>query len=202
MTHPGVLVRLTGQPPIGAKVYYLQKLRCNLCGKVFTAAPPAGVGDEKYDATVGSMIALLKYGTGMPFNRAEKLQGNLGIPLPASTQWDIVRDQAERVEPAFAELLDQAAQGDVLYNDDTTVKILELMGTRGGQAALTEDAAATATDSAEVPAEDAAAGSVQEAQGGAHGHVHLGHRARRATAAGSRCSSAAASTPARTSRTC
>ena len=43
------------------------------------------------------MIALLKYGTGMPFNREEKLQGNLGIPLPASTQWEIVDAQAEQL---------------------------------------------------------------------------------------------------------
>ena len=54
------------------------------------AEPPEGAGEKKYDATVGSMIALLKYGSGMPFNRAEKLQEGLGIPLPASTQWDIV----------------------------------------------------------------------------------------------------------------
>ena len=87
---PGVLVRLMGQAPVGAKVYYLQKLRCELCGVVFTAEPPAGA-DVKYDATAGSMIAVLKYGSGMPFNRAEKLQASLGIPLPASTQWDIVR---------------------------------------------------------------------------------------------------------------
>ena len=162
MKHPGVLVRLTGQPPIGAKVYYLQKLRCGLCGVLFTAAPPAGVGEQKRDATVGSMIALLKYGAGTPFHRAEKLQANLGIPLPASTQWDIVRAKAERVEPAFDEFLDQAAQGDVVYNDDTTVKILEAMGARGGQAALAEDAADAVTDSAEVPAEDAAAGPAKE----------------------------------------
>ena len=31
---PGVLVRLIGQAPVGAKVYYLQKLRCNVCGVV------------------------------------------------------------------------------------------------------------------------------------------------------------------------
>ena len=74
------------------------------------------------------MIALLKYGSGMPFNRFEGLQGNLGIPLPASTQWDIVRTKAKHIEPAYAELLRQGGQGDVVYNDDTTVKILELMG--------------------------------------------------------------------------
>jgi len=146
---PGVLVRLVGRAPVGAKVYYLQKLRCNLCGVVLAAEPPEGAGAEKYDATVGSMIALLKYGTGMPFNRAEKVQGSLGIPLPASTQWDIVAAQAERAEPVFEEFVRQAAQGEVVHNDDTTIKILELMGDRGRKAALTEGAA---EDAAEEPA--------------------------------------------------
>jgi transposase len=154
---PGVVVRLVGQAPVGAKVYYLQKLRCNLCGVVFTAKPPEGTGEQKCDATVASMIALLKYGTGMPFNRAATLQASLGIPLPASTQWDIVAAQAEFAEPIFIELTRQAAQGDVVYNDDTTIKILELMGQRVRQTALAEESAGAAVeDSAETPAEDLA----------------------------------------------
>src|SRR5581483_3241625 len=52
---PGVLVRITGQPPLAAKIYRLQKLRCHLCGQVFTAAAPAAAGNGKYDATSGSM---------------------------------------------------------------------------------------------------------------------------------------------------
>jgi transposase len=60
---PGVLVRLVGQSPIQAKIYELQKLRCNLCSEVFTAQAPEEIGTEKYDATAGSMVALLKYGT-------------------------------------------------------------------------------------------------------------------------------------------
>lgn len=138
-SRPGVLVRLVGQSPIQAKIYELQKLRCNLCGIVFTAQPPDGVGAEKYDATAGSMIALLKYGSGMPFHRLDGLQENLGIPLPASTQWDIVHAKAERIEPAFDELTRQAADGDVVHNDDTTIKILELMGKRTRQEALAEN---------------------------------------------------------------
>lgn len=133
---PGVLVRIVGRAPLQAKVYELQKLRCNLCGQVFTAAAPEGVGEEKYDATAASMIALLKYGTGLPFNRLEGLQGALGIPLPASTQWDIVHAAAGTVEPAYEELVRQAAQGEVLHNDDTTVKILEFMGKRARPEAL------------------------------------------------------------------
>jgi hypothetical protein len=102
-------------------------LRCNLCGEIFTAKAPEKIGDEKYDETAGTMIALLKYGSGFPFNRLEGLQGSLGIPLPASTQWDIVERTGDRIYPVFRELIRQAAQGEVIYNDDTTMKILALM---------------------------------------------------------------------------
>ena len=134
-TRPGVLIRIVGQAPLQATVYELQKLRCNLCGKLFTAQAPDGVGSQKYDATAGSMMALLKYGSGLPFNRSRGLQGNLGIPLPASTQWDIVHAKAKRILPAHQELIRQAAQGDLLHNDDTNNKILEFMGKRARKAA-------------------------------------------------------------------
>ena len=129
---PGVLVRITGQPPLAATVYHLEKLRCHLCGQIFTAKAPDAAGPRKYDARAGSMIGLLKYGSGLPFNRLKGLQGNLGVPLPASTQWDVVKALAENRTPVFDELVRQAAQGEVLHNDDTTVKILELMGERAG----------------------------------------------------------------------
>ena len=125
---PGVLVRLVGQAPVAATVYELEKLRCNLCGEVFSAKAPARAGPDKYDATATSMIALLKYGSGLPFHRLQGLQGNLGTPLPASTQWEIVANKAPDFEPAYRELIRQAAQGEVVYNDDTTMKILSLMG--------------------------------------------------------------------------
>lgn len=137
---PGVLVRIVGQPPLGATIYELQKLRCHLCGEVFTAPAPAEAGAQKYDATAGSMIGLLKYGSGLPFNRLDGLQGNLEVPLPASTQWDIVRAIAANLTPTFEELIRQAAQGEVLHNDDTTVKILELMAPGVRQDALSSPA--------------------------------------------------------------
>ena len=116
---PGALVRVTGQPPLAANVYHLQKLRCHLCGQVFTANAPREAGERKYDATAGSMIGLLKYGSGLPFNRLGGRQGDLGVPLPASTQWDIVHAVAADLAPAFDELIRQAAQGEVVYNDDS-----------------------------------------------------------------------------------
>src|SRR5438094_10165859 len=73
------------------------------------------------------MVDLLKYDSGLPYHRLARLQRRMGIPLPISTQWDIVRGAAERIEPAYQELIRQAAQGEVLYNDDTSMKILSLM---------------------------------------------------------------------------
>jgi transposase len=127
---PGVFVRFVGQTPFQATVYRMQRLRCCLCGKVFTAPVPDGVGDRKYDHTVASMIGLLKYGSGFPFNRQQRLQGNCGIPLAASTQWGIVYAAVLLIAAAYEELIRQAACGEVVYNDDTTAKILELMGQR------------------------------------------------------------------------
>ena len=128
-----MLVRITDQPPLAATIYQLQKLRCHLCGQDFTADAPEEAGDRKYDVTAGTMIGLLKYGSGLPFNRPDGLLGNLEVPLEASTQWDIVHAMAANLAPAFADLIRQAVQGDVLHNDDTKVKILELMGEPGRQ---------------------------------------------------------------------
>ena len=123
---PGVLVRIQGQAPLAATVYELEKLRCNLCGDVFTAAPPEGVGEKKYDETAASMIAMLRYGSGFPWNRLEGLQENLGIPLPVATQCEVVAETAVLLQPAMDELIRQAAQDDVVHNDDTSMRVLSL----------------------------------------------------------------------------
>jgi transposase len=126
MAEPAVMVRVFGGPPLHAHVCELERLRCNLCSKIFTAKRPAGLGTEKYDATAASMIGLLRYGTGVPFHRLAQLEHDLGVPLPVSTQWDITAGAAKKIEPAFEELVRQAAQGELLHNDDTTMQILAL----------------------------------------------------------------------------
>jgi transposase len=124
-----VLVRIVGQAPIAATVYEMERLRCNLCGEIFTAPAPAEAGGEqqrKYDETAAAMMATLRYGGGMPLNRLKDLEASLGIPLPASTQWGIVEEVAQLIQPAHDELIRQAAQGEVLHNDDTSMKVLSL----------------------------------------------------------------------------
>jgi transposase len=124
---PARLVRIVGQQPFRATIYEQERLRCNLCGDTFTADPPPGVGPEKYDSSAAGTIGLFKYGTGLPFYRLERLQANAALPLPDSTQWDIVEDAASWLVPARDELIREAAQGRVIYNDDTYMRILSLM---------------------------------------------------------------------------
>jgi transposase len=76
---PGTVLRFVGRAPVEATVYELEKLRCNLCGEIFTAGLPEDAGEKKYDEKGGAMIALLKYGSGFPFHRLEKLQSSLGM---------------------------------------------------------------------------------------------------------------------------
>jgi transposase len=123
---PKTLVRVVGQAPLEATVYEMERLRCNACGQVFTAEEPDNIGADKYDATATAMIAQLKYGTGVPFTRLERMETQMGIPLPAATQWELVEQGAALLTPAFDQLLWQAAQGEVLHNDDTGMRILRL----------------------------------------------------------------------------
>ncbi len=123
----GVEIRVTGSAPLRATVYKLEKLRCDLCGKIFTAPLPKEAGNKKYDTAAVAMIALLKYGSGLPFNRIQGLQANLGIPLPSSTQWDIINRSVDYFKPAYKKMIELAAQGEIFHNDDTTIKIQSLI---------------------------------------------------------------------------
>lgn len=131
LTEPRIVVKMAAQLPIGATIYQRASVRCRLCEATFTAPLPAGVdADGKYDASCASMIALLRYGCGMPFHRLGVLQSSLGVPLPDATQWDIVSKAVDSPRQVFDELIRQAAQGEVLHNDDTPARILALMGER------------------------------------------------------------------------
>ena len=57
------------------------------------------------------MIAHLKYGSGVPVNRLERMEELMGIPLPAATQWEVVAEAAELIKPALDELIPPGGPG-------------------------------------------------------------------------------------------
>jgi transposase len=120
---PAVAITVTAQPPVGAVIHEMEQLRCDTCGKLFTAPTPPQAGVEKYDASVGVMVGLMRYGSGLPFYRLERLQKSLGVPLPASVQWEQAHRAAGDLQPVYEHLIQQAAQASVLFSDDTGMRV-------------------------------------------------------------------------------
>lgn len=123
---PAIALQVKAQPPVGATIHEMEQLRCDACGKVFTAPTPPEAGVEKYDPSVGVMVGIMRYGSGMPFYRLERLQHSLGVPLPSSVQWELVERVARDLEPVYDHLLYLAAQSAVVFNDDTPMRVAAL----------------------------------------------------------------------------
>jgi transposase len=121
-----LVLRIVGAPPISATGYAMERLRCDTCGQVFTAPVPPEAGTEKYAPSVGVTVALLRYGSGMPHYRLARLQKSLGVPLPESTQWEVMKPLSQQAQPIFEHLIAQAANSPLIHQDDTTMRILDL----------------------------------------------------------------------------
>jgi transposase len=130
LAEPARAVRIFGQAPLVALRWDCECLRCNACGRVFTAPLPEQGQGPKYSESAASMMIVLRYGMGMPLHRLETMQRFLGVPVPASTQWEVARDHVPDVLPVYNVLVSLAANAPVLHNDDTYVRILALMGKR------------------------------------------------------------------------
>ena len=123
LQRPAQIVRITAQSLFAATRFELEKLRCKLCGKTFTAPAPPEAGLEKYDPNVGPMLGYLRFGGGLPHYRLNKMQIDLGVRLPASTQWELMAKAGPALEPVQEALITLAAQGQLIHNDDTTMRV-------------------------------------------------------------------------------
>ena len=138
-SEPAVDYDWQGHAPISLDIYLLQRLVCNVCKKVFTAkssvAETAKTVDDSSDevkvsrcnrnALANAMIASLRFCFGVPHYRLAKIQNYLGIGLPVATQYMMLEQVASAGESVYEQLIVEAAQGGLLYADDTHIKILD-----------------------------------------------------------------------------
>ena len=66
----------------------------------------------------------------------ERLEDQLGIPLPAATQWEIEEELAEVINPARDQLIRQTAQGEVRLPDRVAASHARAGGQPAGLDAL------------------------------------------------------------------
>jgi transposase len=124
---PGVEMRINGQALLSAIRYEVEKLRCSACGQMFTAGLPGGVGAEKYSAQARAVLAVSRYYLGVPGYRLQAYQAMLGVPVPDATQWDQIEVVGDCAYKVFAQMEREAAQGELIFQDDTAARILALI---------------------------------------------------------------------------
>ena len=124
---PGVEIRIDGHALLSAIRYELEKLRCSACGEIFTAEFPAGVGKEKYSAQARAVLAVSRYYLGVPGYRLQGYQAMLGVPVPDATQWEQIEAVGDCAYKVFAQMEREAAQGELIFQDDTAVRIVALL---------------------------------------------------------------------------
>ena len=121
---PGVEIRIDGNALLSAIRYEVEKLRCSAGGEVFTAKLPAEAGQEKYSPRARAVLAVGRDSLGLPFYRLEGYQAMVGGPVPDATQWDQIERVADCGYVVLAHLESLAAQGELIYQDDTPVRML------------------------------------------------------------------------------
>ncbi len=142
---PGVEMRLDGAALLAAVRYEVEKFRCSACGQIFPAPLPIAAGSEKYTARARAVLALARYYLGVPLYRVESYQALVGVPLPDATQWDQLEHVGNCTYPVFKHFEQLAAQGEVIYQDDTPARVLALIEENqaaGAQAQVTGEAPA------------------------------------------------------------
>ena len=125
---PQTILLIRGQPPLKGEAYSAQGFRCHLCQQVFRAIFPKEVATQpKADMSARAIVCLAKYQLGTPLYRLETWQKIMKLPISDSEMWEWTESVALVLNPVHQALLSIAAKGDVIHNDDTTGKILDLM---------------------------------------------------------------------------
>jgi transposase len=124
---PGVAMRINGHALLSAIRYELEKRRCSAGGQIFTAPLPEAAGGEKYSARARAVLVMARYYLGVPLYRLEEYQAMVGVSVADATQWDQIERVADCAYPVFEHLQALAAQGELIYQDDTHVRILSLI---------------------------------------------------------------------------
>lgn len=124
---PGVEIRLGGQALLSAMRYEGQRLRCSACGQVFRAPLPDEAGRDTYRPAARAALVVGRYLLGLPGYRLEAYQAMVGVPVPDSTQWEQIEHVADCAYVVVAHLETVAAQGELIYQDDTAVRIVSLI---------------------------------------------------------------------------
>jgi hypothetical protein len=93
----------------------------------YGGAAGARGGAEKYSAQARAVRVVSRYDLGLPGYCVQAYQAMLGVPVPDATQWDQIEHVGNCAYRVFRQMEQVAAQGTLIFHDDTAVRILALM---------------------------------------------------------------------------
>jgi len=73
------------------------------------------------------VLAVRRYSLGVPGYRLQGYQAMLGVPVPDATQWDQIEVVGDCASKVLAQMEREAAQGELIFHDDTAVRLLSLI---------------------------------------------------------------------------
>lgn len=125
----GVIVVMDGQPMVKVTKHFVEKYRCGLCGyRVEAKVPEELEGKQKiYTPELKTYLALHKFFLAVPYHRMDTYQKMLNVPLPDSTQWNLIESVASSCYPVFNYSKILAANSKIIWNDDTVNRILDVI---------------------------------------------------------------------------
>ncbi len=116
--NPGVYVRIKAVDPIQAIVHLVEKLRCNLCDKIFEVLPSEVIQTEKYDESIFAYLIMGKCYYGISHNRMAS-----NIIIKATTQSELIAIADKLLSGIFDILCSEVANDYLISFDDTKMKI-------------------------------------------------------------------------------
>ena len=133
---PSIRVKLTGSAPVQAYKFNVENSAC-LCGASFSGDPPEKYKDifneKKYSPSALASIITQKFDMGVPYGALHKLQDLVGVPVPASTQANKIKEHETVFNAIYNELTFNGANADIIGFDDTRIMILKGEELAGGK---------------------------------------------------------------------
>ncbi|NOK10123.1 IS66 family transposase [Corallococcus exercitus] len=116
------------------KQVHVQEVLACACGRgVVTAPPPARVvGRGEYGPGFFSHVVTSKCADAMPLHRLAQRVERSGVPMSSSTLTDLFHQAASMLLPLSTHLLQVIAAADVVWADETPVRVLDVKKTRQG----------------------------------------------------------------------
>jgi transposase len=120
-------------PRFERQVHVQETLACD-CGQgIVTAPPPPKVVDRgEYGPGFIAHVVVSKCADSMPLHRLAQRVERAGVPMSRSTLTDLFHHAAEVVAPLAARLLLVISQAQVVWADETPLRVLEVKKTKLG----------------------------------------------------------------------